>query len=113
MRHLWTYFALWMILTVGSVQAVNLVWKPSPDPRMKTVQPSGYVLVWGYSSRNYQFATNVGNVECCSLNVTPGTTNYISVFAFAGSSLQSDLANEVVWIEPHVGPSNLRIVDFK
>ena len=58
---------------------VELKWKSSPDPRMLTIQPSGYVLMWGNASGAYNQSTNVGNVTSATIGATfLGSTSYFA-----------------------------------
>lgn len=107
-----TLLALLAFTLTAAAGEVKLGWSPSPDPRMSTLVPSGYVLVYGSGSGIYAQSVNVGNVTNYALpNLSEGQTYYFAVYAFAGP-LQSDLSNEVCYRVPLEKPSkpvNLRL----
>jgi hypothetical protein len=81
---------------VLALQSASLGWSASPDPRT-----TGYTVVYGTSSGAYTQSTNVGNVtQAIVSGLAEGTTYYFNVYAYGGTSLQSDLANEVSYTAP-------------
>jgi hypothetical protein len=110
------FIILLLSSTILFADSVSLTWVPSPDPRMNTLTPAGYMLVWGPSSAIYNQGLSFGNVTNGVISgLVPGSTNYINIFAFAGN-LQSDYDGEVVYVVPNVsvkGASNLRVIDYK
>jgi hypothetical protein len=109
------YIASVMLMLLLSIQSfsdsVSLTWTPSPDGRMNTMSPSGYMIVYGKTSGNYNQSTNVGNVTNCVVSgLSSNTVYYISCYAFAGT-LQSTLANEVIWtnVLPLLPPQTLKL----
>jgi hypothetical protein len=84
---------------VNAGQAVALGWKPSPDHRT-----SGYVLLYGTSSGEYEFSEDMGNVtEATVTGLISGQTYYFAVYAYGGDSLQSELSNEVAYKPEETG----------
>jgi hypothetical protein len=81
-------------------EEVTLEWKPSPDPRT-----SGYILLYGTTSGAYDQSSDVGGATSAIVSgLAEGQTYYFAVYAYGGSSLQSELSNEVVYQSSSTAP---------
>ncbi len=99
----------WIIALLFVFLDLDLTWNPSPDPRMKTLTPSGYVLVWGSESRVYDQGIIVGNVTNATIHIDKLGVVYISCYAYAGE-LKSDFSNEITWTNKVSIPKGFKII---
>ncbi len=75
---------------------VTLAWDPNTEPDL-----AGYNFYWGYTSRDYAFSADVGNVTQYTVTgLIPGITYYFAVTAYDTEDLESDYSDEVVYTIP-------------
>ena len=75
--------------------AVGLAWTESPDPRMNTDPPSGYVIVYGKASAAFADSVDVGRTNHTTVaGLLPNTVYYFAAYAYT-KTLQSELTPEV------------------
>jgi hypothetical protein len=87
-------------LTVASIQAaeIHLTWdEPMTDSEGSPLtNVAGYKVHYGQSSRDYDFARDVGNVLSIILDdLEEAQTYYITVTAYDGAGVESNFSNEV------------------
>ena len=91
LRHTLTFFYLCTVLLANADQSVTLAWDPNPEPDV-----NAYSIYYGNASRNYPYATNVGNVTTATVyGLKEGTNWFFAVTAMNTSGLESDFSNEV------------------
>jgi len=81
------------VAMASSVSSVSLVWNPVSDPQL-----AGYKVLYGFSSRNYQYKVDVGNSTSLIVSaLIPGTTYYFTAVAYSANGQQSDYSDEIIY----------------
>lgn len=81
------------ITPAAMASSVSLVWDPVSDPQL-----SGYKVLYGFSSRNYQHEVDVGDSTSLVVSaLKPGTTYYFTAVAYSADGRQSDYSDEIIY----------------
>jgi hypothetical protein len=82
---------IWLSLAgICQAKIITLTWDPSSGDVW------GYKLYYGFSSRNYEEAFDVGNTTSCEFEVEEGEKYYLAVTAYNGNG-ESGFSNEVFY----------------
>ena len=80
---------------------VTLAWNADPATTNFQTNPVGYKLYVGFTSRNYNQATDVGDATSASFSqLTSGDTYYFAVTAYNAAGIESPYSDEVSYEAP-------------
>lgn len=81
------------ITPVAVASNVTFAWDPISDP-----QVAGYKVVYGFSSRNYQYNVDAGNSTSLVISgLQSGTTYYFAAVVYSTDGQQSDYSDEIIY----------------